>query len=816
MASLKSLLTESNTVGSMAQALTFCQHHLGTLVGALETLAQLPPASSSSLPLESKSEQSATLAANALANLGRHGAQVRTRLAEAGIVPALHRLLSNQLNQQPPAPLSVSLLVALFRTTANLVVDHPDNRQLLVDAQFANVLAQCLQAYVGYPEVTKTILGAMLNLIIDHEVAAKALVAAQAIEPLIVAFDRYGSAADLGDHMVFYLVVRNLNTLVDVDEALDPLTAAHAATRHVLDFSKYQQVAFGVTDGMASDIGMELVSVLQAMVRHPPIQAQIVQDAKMPQVLGLTEVLVLGSVLEAPAVAGLQELTRALQQLAVTADSDDETGSDDDKEASDKSQEKTSDDQPLVLSIAQILISTTSNDDNMSPLLHDSATMACLRRWLNLLPAQVHASTATSRWAGPEGEKQLQERVERLQSFAALCLGNLARSDAHCLALVQQDGIAESLVALLQATKNYELQHAVMGLLRNLTIPQANKAIFNQTPLLEIAAQLVDTKIHQLQLNSIRVLKHLVSTRDRDMACRMLRPLTPKTAPALVHSIELATRNLTASPCSPIPPAPTTQPKFKLDNTPLGLVLGVLQHPGVESTLCEGSRVVAEFIRGVFDSNAPCPLYVDKKQAVNDQSLKVPDIIRTHVKEIVRPLMYLLTRTKFPILVNEGLMAMILYAENCVPFLFLKAMAYGFIDPTESDDQPAPAPPSDAEEPTQQSRMDLDWLPPLLRIVRSDATPLEIRSNGLHLLTKLTQHIATQPSLGRDLGEDEEIFGTHQLAKAYYKLRLGISSIDPAAVASQLAPAMAKAPMSDVTKGLQSMLKLLAEANAKI
>ncbi|KAJ1981885.1 Rap1 GTPase-GDP dissociation stimulator 1 [Dimargaris xerosporica] len=813
MASLESLLTESSAVNSAAQALAFCHHHLKILVGALETHAQPQSTPSSPSPTVANNDQNAAHAANALANLARHGAEVRTKLAEAGIVPILHHLLSNQLEQPPPTVRSVSLLVALFRATANVVVDHSENRQRLVDAKFAAVLVQSLQTYVGYPEVTKTILGAMLNLVIDHEAAAKALVTAQVIEPLMVAFDRYGSAADLGDHMVFYLVVRTLNTLVEVDEALDPLTATHAATRHVLDFAKYQQIAFGITDGMASDIGMELVSILQAMVRHSPIQAQIVQDAKMPQVRGLTEVLVLGSALDASAVPGLQELSRALQQLAVGTDSDDDTISDGDQESIEKPQERSGDDQPLVPSIAQILISITSNDDNMSPLLHDSATMTCLQRWLSLQPSQVQASATSLRWTGPEGAKRLQERVERLQSFAALCLGNLARSDTHCLALVEQDGIAESLVALLQATKNYELQHAAMGLLRNLTIPKANKIIFNQTPLLEIVAQLVDTKIHQLQLNSIRVLKHLVSAHGGDVECRMVRPLTPKTAPALVHSIELATNNLTASLRAPDSQQAAEPSGLQLDNTPLGLLLGVLQRPGAESTLCEGSRVVADFIRGYFDSHMKHPCSVEAEHIANDPLRNVAEIINTHDKEITRPLMYLLTRTKFPILVNEGLTALILYAKNCVSSSFLTALGYGFVDPSEYDDEPAPAPPSNATEPTQQSRMDLNWFPALLELIQSDATPLEMRSNGLYLLAELTQRLVSTPGSVDGLEKGD---GDYQPAKGYDKLWQAVQHLDPAALTSSMTLAMAEAPASDVTKGLQSTLQWLSEVHAQI
>ncbi|KAI8945767.1 armadillo-type protein [Xylaria longipes] len=77
-----------------------------------------------------------------------------------------------------------------------------------------------------------------------------------------------------------------------------------------------------------------------------------------------------------------------------------------------------------------------------------------------------------------------------LQSAACLALGNIARSDEKCVHLVQQRGTHAPLVAILADRTNVDagLLHSVLGFLKNLAIPAANKPVLGGAGLFETEA----------------------------------------------------------------------------------------------------------------------------------------------------------------------------------------------------------------------------------------------------------------------------------------------------------------------------------------
>lgn len=70
--------------------------------------------------------------------------------------------------------------------------------------------------------------------------------------------------------------------------------------------------------------------------------------------------------------------------------------------------------------------------------------------------------------------------LEDLQIAGALAMGNFARSDAHCIQMVES-GIAEKLLKVLSSHNSGEgdirLQHALLSALRNLSIAKENKPV---------------------------------------------------------------------------------------------------------------------------------------------------------------------------------------------------------------------------------------------------------------------------------------------------------------------------------------------------
>ncbi|XP_027228646.1 rap1 GTPase-GDP dissociation stimulator 1 isoform X2 [Penaeus vannamei] len=79
--------------------------------------------------------------------------------------------------------------------------------------------------------------------------------------------------------------------------------------------------------------------------------------------------------------------------------------------------------------------------------------------------------------------------LEDLQIAGALAMGNFARSDAHCIKMVES-GIADKLLKVLSSHNSGEgdirLQHAILSALRNLSIARQNKPVLVQQGALEV------------------------------------------------------------------------------------------------------------------------------------------------------------------------------------------------------------------------------------------------------------------------------------------------------------------------------------------
>ncbi|KAJ3554149.1 hypothetical protein NPX13_g10694 [Xylaria arbuscula] len=77
----------------------------------------------------------------------------------------------------------------------------------------------------------------------------------------------------------------------------------------------------------------------------------------------------------------------------------------------------------------------------------------------------------------------------QLRSAACLALGNIARSDEKCIYLVQQRAIHKPLITNLADPNNVDagLLHSILGFLKNIAIPEDNKAVLGDAGLLEKA-----------------------------------------------------------------------------------------------------------------------------------------------------------------------------------------------------------------------------------------------------------------------------------------------------------------------------------------
>ncbi|KAJ1929013.1 hypothetical protein IWQ60_001556 [Tieghemiomyces parasiticus] len=783
LAPLGDLLSISETLPP-ANVSAFCEEHLDRLSRQLRDMADGLPETLNDLACRTDTE----LAAQTLANLARGGQLIRTRIAEQGCPGSLAKVLEAVRQETTTDRVKPTVLtVQLLRLSANLVVDHDVNRQLFLKSGVLKQLIAIVQATETQLEVLRTALTAMLNLAVDNELCQKVLIENGAIEALVQTFRNYTKINE--DPATVNLVARNLATLAEHDASLFHFHL-HQAASALLGLATAYAPALRSPDGQ--EIFMEFLSVLEGILRHPPIQIEVVKAGKVPVVLDLYEILVLGHLLTPGTGQGSSGSEAAAPYASVESlhlDSDEELEDDDDEDTTSTPTTPSAPHEPgkaggpkhqAIDLISRVLVIVTSNDETMNTLMTDPAVFSRFSAWLWLRPQALQAHPSATRQVREEDPRKTLERAERLQAVAALAIANLARSEANCVAIVRDHRMGGPLVDLLKETKNYQIQHSVTGLLRNLTIPEANKVELGQTTiLLPLVARLVDTKIVQLQMNAIRVLKHLVSQSSTANALRMLQPLDPTTAPALVHSVAQAAAAVVATPMGEAGPDGRS-----FDDTALGMLLNVLRLKAPEAIHSEGARAVADLVKTLFTAACPADDQMEDKDVQTARSCIV-----AHADHVVPPLAYLLTQAKFQVLQNEALFALTLLLEcatpSPVPVLdaLNACLERPDVVPTGADgggSQLGAGGDMDTDEERAEAAADgwsfgTRWLPAALDLIEDNNKAAEIRSNAAKFLLRVTSKLTTQDP------------------QTWSAIRSGLTSAEPTAVVP-LSPQAARSP----------------------
>ncbi|KAI0888507.1 ARM repeat-containing protein [Annulohypoxylon maeteangense] len=125
----------------------------------------------------------------------------------------------------------------------------------------------------------------------------------------------------------------------------------------------------------------------------------------------------------------------------------------------------------------------------------------------------------------------------QLQTAACLALGNLARSDASSIALVQNLSIHKPLIAILSppdsdsSTPDLQLLHSALSFLKNLSIPPSNKSVLGSAGILGAAmlpqTWAMDTQ-PQIQFDGVSLARLLLVNCAPNVR-RVCLPLTPTT-----------------------------------------------------------------------------------------------------------------------------------------------------------------------------------------------------------------------------------------------------------------------------------------------
>ncbi|KAI9295233.1 ARM repeat-containing protein, partial [Neoconidiobolus thromboides FSU 785] len=105
----------------------------------------------------------------------------------------------------------------------------------------------------------------------------------------------------------------------------------------------------------------------------------------------------------------------------------------------------------------------------------------------------------------------------QLKSCSALVLGNLIRSSENSIKAVEFYKLHEKIYKILEIAQDLSIQHAMVGLLKNLSIPAENKETIGKLLFIKLIAPFLEKfTAPPLQYNTIGVLKHLSNRNEHN------------------------------------------------------------------------------------------------------------------------------------------------------------------------------------------------------------------------------------------------------------------------------------------------------------
>jgi hypothetical protein len=202
----------------------------------------------------------------------------------------------------------------------------------------------------------------------------------------------------------------------------------------------------------------------------------------------------------------------------------------------------------------------------------------------------------------------------QLQVCACIMLGNLARSDDACEEFVHTSHIHKPLISILTEATDSQLLHAAIGFLKNLAMPLKNKEVIGAAGLFDIMPRLwaLDT-LQQIQFSSIS----------------LSRQLTIGT----FENVRKVCQRLSDDPDSP---ANT--------RTRLSLLITLFERTDVAPIKMEISRLITSVCR-VFTS------YTGRSP---EEMERIRIKFFTMHPEVGRPLSFMVSQDKWPVVRSEG------------------------------------------------------------------------------------------------------------------------------------------------------------------
>jgi hypothetical protein len=213
---------------------------------------------------------------------------------------------------------------------------------------------------------------------------------------------------------------------------------------------------------------------------------------------------------------------------------------------------------------------------------------------------------------------------DQLQICACVILGNLARSDEVCQAMVNTEGIHKPLINLLKVEARGSILHSALGFLKNLAIAGGNRSKLGEAGIIAASSHLLSyDSIPQVQFFAVSLIRQVIAS-----------------------SVENISR-LLSSP-------PGDSDTEEVHRTYLSSMLALYDKTDTTPIKTETGRTVASICRTIF----PRAKESDARSKALSETL-----FRLHDK-VYRPIASMITQTEWPVVRSEGWFALALMAST--------------------------------------------------------------------------------------------------------------------------------------------------------
>ncbi|KAG0327394.1 hypothetical protein BGZ99_007724 [Dissophora globulifera] len=319
--------------------------------------------------------------------------------------------------------------------------------------------------------------------------------------------------------------------------------------------------------------------------------------------------------------------------------------------------------------LVEVVVSSTLADANMVPIFNDKEVMSRFLSWLDLADR------------------------EDLQTCAALCLGNVARSDQHCVQLVHGYNAVEPLIHVVRKATDLKASHAATGVLRNLALPDTNRDIMGDAGVIQACFPLLkkDNAL-PLQANIVGILKRLCTNNGHNT----IRVISGREPFETLSS--------------------TSDTEGELE-TPLSTLVDLIGRTDDFALKSEGTRTLCNLVKIVWGNEITKEFDTASVTALQ-QTLNKPEVVQ---------LIAAMTRNpKYVVLQNEGVIALTILVTS--PAQANKNAVLEALISIEVDAQPDAE--TISEEPLDQTKS-LTLLESLLSLIKNQdgKCPDEVRTN---------------------------------------------------------------------------------------